>query len=297
MSGGGGGERQQEESQDPTAHLEGQGQAEKADADEGVDGVEDGLWKGALALDGEDDLIALPDLLDEDGVVLAEGRVQLLLLVTAAGVASAEHARRGGGAEVAKREARTHGVRADGAVGRAGMRGEAADDGGSGEVRRHGEDAGAAGRAEGTGGGIGVEGLALPLAEVVVVVVVVVGRGGCGKLRARGGAETEAARRWGRVVEMLAQQAGARGSGRAAVDVAPAIPDLVIVLCLVLCSLLIPLLRVGLVLRGLPMGQHEAGATWYDLCETGGALPAAGKGAEAVDTAEVGHGGQAVGDG
>lgn len=49
--------------------------------------------------------------------------------------------------------------------------------------------------------------------------------------------------------------------------------------------------------RGLVRGKDEGGPLRDDLGEAGGALPAAGEGADAVDAAKVGQGGEAVGDG
>lgn len=50
---------------------------------------------------------------------------------------------------------------------------------------------------------------------------------------------------------------------------------------------------LGLLLRG----EDEGGPVGEDLGEVGGAVPAAGEGADAVWAAEVGEGGEAVGDG
>jgi hypothetical protein len=65
--------RQCEDNQagNPSRYLEGQGQTEKAHADEGIDRVEDGLRESALTLDGEHNLVTLLNLLDENRLVLA----------------------------------------------------------------------------------------------------------------------------------------------------------------------------------------------------------------------------------
>jgi hypothetical protein len=46
---------------------------------------------------------------------------------------------------------------------------------------------------------------------------------------------------------------------------------------------------------GLVWGEDEGGALGDDFGETGGALPAAGEGADAVDATDVGYGREAVG--
>ncbi len=176
VGGDGGREGQEDQADDPAAHLEGQGQAQQADADDGVDGVEDGLGQRALALDRQEYLVALLDLLDEDGLILAQGQGQGRVLVFDAGADTTEagsdvavplDAEDPPPAAVAERRPRPR--RARRAVVRAAEGAVAADDGRRRQVRRHGEDAGPTRRRAGGQRArchFGVQGLALAVAKV-----------------------------------------------------------------------------------------------------------------------------------
>lgn len=77
---------------------------------------------------------------------------------------------------------------------------------------------------------------------------------------------------------MLAEQARVRRGGDVAHDAPPVVDGLAVVVVAV-------------------AGHDEARAAGDHLVEVGGALPASSEAPEAVCAAEVGHGGQAVGDG
>lgn len=255
----GDGRRQGEDRQpgDPSRYLEGQGEAEHAHADEGVDRVEDGLREGALALDGEHHLVALLDLLDEDRLVLAvRGILDRPLLV-----------RDPPSAALAERYAVAHGA-VHGAVGRcAPERAVAADNVRGREMRGDGKDAGPAGEGSNmqSPGGLDIEQrFTLPVVQCASDEP---GR----RPKARAGLATGLLRR--RRFQVLAQESCLRL--RRALDMAPS----------VLKNLPI-----------LVSGKDEARPARDDLGECCGSLPAPGERSEAVDTANVCYRGEVVRD-